>query len=77
LGFRRGGLLSEQSRGGRSNFYVNAIEQLPHFGQVVSHTFQHGLWIVIVFSILELLMLGFLVVAKRVEKEMDNPRGNR
>jgi hypothetical protein len=61
---------------GGTNFWINAFVQLPNFFKVLSHTFQNAIWIVIVFSVVELLALGFWAFAKKMEKEMQG-RGAR
>jgi hypothetical protein len=58
----------------KADFFVNAFMQLPNFFAVVSRTFQRAIWIVILFSVLEVLVLVFALVAKKVDQQVYGPQ---
>ena len=58
------------SPGGETDFFGNALAQIPNFGPVISHAFANRLWLIILIVVLEFVALGFGLLTKKVEREL-------
>ena len=56
--------------GGKTNFWVNSIAQLPNFPSVISHAVQNRLWVVALIVIAELGVLVLWAIMRKLEREL-------
>jgi hypothetical protein len=66
--------LSSHVNSDKARFFVNAIEQLPRFGTVISWNFYHRIWLPAIVVALEVLTLLGGLYMKRVERELSQDR---
>lgn len=65
--FEQGGGLRRQSRASWMDFIWNAVRQVPNVISVISFNFQHRLWLVILFAVLEVGALGLGYVMSKID----------
>jgi hypothetical protein len=56
--------------GGKTDFWVNTIEQLPNLPSVMSHAFQNRLWLIGVIVVAEVGVLILWGVMRKLEREL-------
>jgi hypothetical protein len=60
--------------GGTRGMWENAIQQIPNFPAVVAYVFKNRIWLPIVVIVAEVLVIGFGVFMKKVERDLNSPR---